>query len=190
MNCTLNSPWLTQICNILNECGFSYIWLSHNFALFDKKWLFHSIKDILFDQFKQKWTSEIENSSRGISYRLFKQEFGFESYLDRLKGKDRNIMCRFRCSNHKLPIETGRWSNIARNERYCNLCTSNTLGDEFHYILECPSLLNDRKLLLGNYYCTRVNVIKFRDLFTKNDISILRKLCKFIKIINSKVCPP
>jgi hypothetical protein len=30
--------------------------------------------------------------------------------------------CKFRTLNHKLPIEYGRWHNIARNMRFCNLC--------------------------------------------------------------------
>ena len=28
----------------------------------------------------------------------------------------------FRTYNHHLPIESGRWVNITRNERICNYC--------------------------------------------------------------------
>ena len=32
------------------------------------------------------------------------------------------------------PIETGRWQNIARNDRICTFCRDN-IGDEFHICL-------------------------------------------------------
>jgi hypothetical protein len=41
-------------------------------------------------------------------------------------------------SNHKLPIEHGRWNNIPRENRKCNSCNLEEIGDEFHYILNCP----------------------------------------------------
>ena len=35
------------------------------------------------------------------------------------------------------PMESGRWQNVDRNMRICNLCDENETEDEFHYILEC-----------------------------------------------------
>ena len=61
--------------------------------------------------------------------------------------------CRFRTTNHYLPIETGRW----RENRYCNLCNCQKLGDEYHYVLECSSLNDKRKQLLPKYYMKRHN---------------------------------
>jgi hypothetical protein len=43
--------------------------------------------DFLFDQFQQKWRSDIEKSPKGLSYRLFKENFEFEHYLDILPDK-------------------------------------------------------------------------------------------------------
>ena len=48
-------------------------------------------------------------------------------------------LAKFRTSNHKLPIETGRWSNIPRNQRICHLCETE-IGDEYHYIMKCAFL--------------------------------------------------
>ena len=46
-------------------------------------------------------------------------------------------MVHFRTANHKLPIELGRWNNIEYDERKCDLCDQRSIGDEFHYLLEC-----------------------------------------------------
>ena len=54
------------------------------------------------------------------------------------KGKIVNKLCKFRTTNHKLPIEQGRWNNTPRENRKCNLCNLEEIGDAFHYILNCP----------------------------------------------------
>jgi hypothetical protein len=62
----------------------------------------------------QNWFNQIENSSRGEFYGIFKNEFNLEKYLLKLLPHERNMITKFRCNNIKLPIETGRWSNTPR----------------------------------------------------------------------------
>ena len=56
---------------------------------------------------------------------MFKEDLKLENYLLKLPVKKYKLLYRFRCSNFKLPIETGRWGRIPRSERKCNLCNSN-----------------------------------------------------------------
>jgi hypothetical protein len=52
-----------------------------------------------------------------------------------------------------------------RENRYCNLCNCQKLGDEYHYVLEC-SFLNDKcKQLLPKYFMKRHNVVKFLNFY-------------------------
>lgn len=73
--------------------------------------------------------------------------FGFEKYIDILPVKIRKNFIKFRTSNHRLPVETGRWytCSIHLNERLCLLCNKGLIADEFHYILECSALEEMRK---------------------------------------------
>jgi hypothetical protein len=93
----------------------------------------HSLKPVLKerlrDHFIQQWITDVENSSRGEFYSILKFEFGFEKYLSNLSAKYRINLSKFRCSNMKFSIETGRWQNIARNDRICTFCRDN-IGDE------------------------------------------------------------
>ena len=66
------------------------------------------------------WLNQIENSSRGEFYGIFKNEFNVEKYLLKLLPHERNMITKFRCSKIKLPIETGRWSMTPREERICH----------------------------------------------------------------------
>jgi hypothetical protein len=50
--------------------------------------------------------------TKTINYRLFKDNFEFENYFNILEDKDIYTLCKFRTTNHKLPIETGRWNGI------------------------------------------------------------------------------
>ena len=57
--------------------------------------------------------------------------------------KMRKSFIDYRLCNNKLPIEIGRWANINRSLRKCNMSNSGTVGDEFHYVLECCFFWND-----------------------------------------------
>ena len=149
-----------------------------------------SIKTRVSDQFIQEWKSDLFNSPKGITYRIFKEEFHFEDYLDILGSKDRILFTNFRTTNHKLPIETGRWGGIERSNRKCSLCNRNEIGDEFHYIFDCNMLRRQRNRYLSDENRRQVNVLKMKKLFQSKDIIELRRLCKLIKEINATVSPP
>jgi hypothetical protein len=51
-------------------------------------------------------------------------------------SSDRIYMCKLRCLNLKLPIETGRWANVLKQNRKCHLCNLE-IGNEFHYLFIC-----------------------------------------------------
>ena len=119
----------------------------------------------LCDKYLQQWNSEKCNSSRAINYRMFKHDFKLENYLLKLSTKNARILCKFRTGNVKLPIETGRWFNIERDDRICHLCNSD-VGDEFHYIFSCTSLSAERNEYIPNYYTNRASAFSFFHLYS------------------------
>ena len=58
-------------------------------------------------------------------------------YLDDLRSIAGKIT-KLRLGSHLLPIETGRWCRIPREERLCKTC--GILGDERHLIYQCNGL--------------------------------------------------
>ena len=180
--------WIKCLKKRLNETGFSNIWQTQTFKSIE--WLKQSIKQTLLDQFLQDWNSSVHNSPKAFNYRIFKTDFKFEEYFNILDEQNSLLLCKFRTTNHKLPIEKGRWSNIPRENRYCELCQKNQIGDEYHYIFECTNLSEKRTSLLPKHLIERPNIIKFKNLMTSERKPILQKLCKFIRYINMIVCPP
>ena len=56
--------------------------------------------------------------------------------------------------------------------------------------MSCNYLKQEREKLLVSYCCNNVNTVKFNEFFSSYNVIALEKLCKFIKIINTKVPPP
>ena len=45
---------------------------------------------------------------------------------------------KIRISDHKLMIETGRYNQTSHNDRFCPICNSGIIEDEFHFLFHCP----------------------------------------------------
>ena len=184
------NPWVKCVRNILNECGLSYIFENNDFL--NRKWLKAKVSQTLKDQNLQKWSDLLCNSSKAINYCIIKNDLSFEFYLDELPKCKRELLCRFRASNFKLPVETGRWNNVPRNERICTLCNCNALADEFHYLFNCTDefIKKSRIENLDEYYRLRPDNFKFHKLFNSKNIIVLKRLCKFLLVIRERACPP
>ena len=112
-----NFKWINYVESILNRAGLGYVFINQ-VGYCDKTYL----NQILTDQCVSSWYNDIENSSRGQFYGSFKKDFGLEDYLVRLNEKTRIWITKLRASNLRIPIETGRWYNIPKDERVCTLC--------------------------------------------------------------------
>ena len=103
------------------------------------------IKSAIHDTYSKKVQSKLSSltdSSKIFLYSKIKSEFKIENYLtDMPNFKTRQLLTKFRVSDHNLEIEVGRYRNIPRNERLCVNCKR--IDDEFHFFLHC-----DRNILL------------------------------------------
>ena len=155
----------------------SGIWETHSFP--NEKWLVSAVKQKLRDIYIANWHAQLDTSSSDTTYKLIKTRFGMENYLVTLPMKFRKSLIKIRTRNHRLPIETGRWQHVTREERICNLCNQ-SLGDEFHFILECKELKGIRRKYLRMYYYKKPNVLKFHQLFNTENKKELLNLSRFI----------
>ena len=172
--------WLDCIKSILINCGHINVWQFQNFQ--NAKWLKGTVNQKLKDLFLNEWYSTIETSRSCTTYRLFKDTFCFENYLISTPHKYLSYVIKFRTGNHKLPIITGRWNNVNRENRTCTLCNQE-IGDEFHYLFVCNAFLNARRSYIKPTFYTRPNILKFKNLMNISNKVQFRKLCEFIKQI-------
>ena len=181
LNYRTNIPWLKSVKSILDECGLSYVWNNQYFV--SATWLYNNVKQILIDQFKQIWHSNLQNSSKALNYRMFKEKLEIGKYFEKLDVRSIRL-CKFRTRT-----ETGMWQNIVRENRKCLLCNSGDIGDEFHYIFSCSKFNDSRNLLIKQKIRNRPNSLKFISLMNSNNSSDMNNVC-FIRIVNQMLDSP
>ena len=121
-----------------------------------------------------------------ITFRIFKLNFKRENNQINLLSELWVPLYKFRCRNHKLPIEKFGPSSEDRNSRYCTLCHINEVGNEFHYVLKCPFFAERRMLLLGKRLFTHLLIFTINQVMIVSGTKLL-KLPKLIQIIVKNV---
>jgi len=176
------SPWIDNIKTTLCHHGFSGIWYCQNFT--SSKWLNKSATQKIKDINTQNWYADIKRSSDTSLYKHLKTEFKQSPYITQLPTSLCKSLIAFRTRNHRLPIETGRWHNIPQHLRKCNTC--NTMGDEYHFIIECSIFNEARRTYIDKYFLTRPNYMKLIELFntTGSNLKNLAIFCN--KLVNYK----
>lgn len=97
------------------------------------------------DIFYQDSFSEIKKETSKLrTYSTIKTQTGFENYLCQIQNiQDRVSLTKFRLSNHRLMIETGRHQRIEKDQRFCPFCPTK-IEDEAHFLLECKVFITLR----------------------------------------------
>ena len=175
-----NFKWINYIKSIFDNIGLSYIWA--NQLPYPPEVIKAFVKQKLTDEFIQSWFSQIEASSRGEFYGLFKTCFGLEKYLTKLSPNERENITKLRCCNVKIPVEVERWYGIPKEERICTLCAKHK-GTEFHYLFVCDFELVKiiREKHIKEYYYKNSSLMKMKGLLFYCNIKILKNLSMFIQ---------
>ena len=169
--------WAWQIKSILESNGLSFLWLNQNCL----DCSFNLIKQRILDVYKQTWYSEINNSSRLVSYCRFKHSFEQEKYLNVItEQKFRIALCKFRSSAHNLAIERGRHSNVQKEDRKCIFCNSGAIENEYHFLLVCSKFDDLRKKYFSKFYCHWPTLNKFDMLMSCDSKKVILNLSKYI----------
>lgn len=143
------------------------------------------IKQRIFDNYYQSWYSDINNSPRLQSYCIFKHNFDREIYLECIYERKYLIaLSRFRVSAHHLFIESGRYSNIPREQRLCKSCSMKKLESEFHFLLVCPNYRDLRIRYFKPYFCHWPSLNKFASLLNSTSKIVINNLSKYLYFAN------
>ena len=79
-----SSPWLLYIEKLLNDTGFCNTWIRQEMS--ESTWINVNIKQILLDQYIQKWRSDVDIGVKCFNYRLFKSDFSWNKLPESIKN--------------------------------------------------------------------------------------------------------
>ena len=112
----------------------------------------------LQEDFIHEWEKQLWSDTRRMGgnklrlYREFKSTSAWENYLSWVIIRAHKIaLSRLRTSCHQLEIEVGRHHKppIPENERICEYCSTSSVDNETHVLLECPATDSLRQTLLN-----------------------------------------
>ena len=125
------------------------------------------------EKYLDHWQSEIKTQSKLECYRTIKTNYELEEYLFTVRDiKERQILTKYRLSDHNLALEIGRrrQSWLPREQRICGHCTAGEVETEVHFLLQCDKYSKIRE----THFNTFAQVIPgFLDLDTERLLSVL-----------------
>ena len=191
--------WCLNFRNILKYYG-----LENTFNADDNAFSVKQFEVACKNQFEFFWSHSIQVAyHRGGKLELYaklKPHFGYEKYLE-LPFKFRRALGKFRTSNHRLRIETGRHCSpiIIREDRLCKYCLHGVVENKVHFLFECPYYRFERMPLIEqwiNIFGPQFMYLPVGDrlvtLLNSDNLEILSQLAKFVNLasdrINDKIC--
>ena len=174
-----SSEWFLNLASLLGKYGFNSV----PDQVEEVKSIIKIVNLALECEYVEKWKAQVNESPKcSALYKHIKHIFEREYYLENLPDNLRLAISRIRTSNHRLPIEVGRYAdNVPREERICTHCDTRAVGDEYHFILTCtnPTLLVLREKYISPYYTLNPSLTKLKELFLNRG----RKLFKLARYI-------
>ena len=96
----------------------------------------------------------------------------------------RSLIAKLRLGILPINIETGRYSGLPRDERFCPLCSNNEVESEAHVMLYCPLYDVPRANLFSHAQsiCDRFDALSeiSKIGFLTNHINMVRKTAHYI----------
>ena len=174
------TTWVSKVWDIANKYGINLDNINLPFR--------NAIKQLVTEHFKNHWKASIVDiASNPIlrTYKLFKTDFKFETYLDVVKdNRYRHTLIKLRTRSHTLGIERGRYNKTDVKQRLCPYCMR--IDDEEHFILNCDAIVHERQCLFNKIrirypiFFDLDDMQTFQFLMTSEDPQILTWLAKFI----------
>ena len=145
--------FISYMTNTLNRIGMTNRWikqLAHdNNNQLKKTKINKNILKRFHDIFTQNTLANIQNNNRLNLLISIKDTYSMENYLKIKDYQNRKAISKVRTSSH-LKIETGRWTNRARENRIYTQCRQNTVEDEYHFLFDCTMHAKERNISFEN----------------------------------------
>ena len=173
------SSWYTFIKCVLDSIGIS----KDNITIYKVKERKSktSIYNILRNLTEKVYNIKIKECNKMHLYSDIKCNLQRELYLRLQNASNRKFITCIRIGAHNLPVVTGRYANIARENRICSFCKFE-IGNELHCIMKCfhPTLVNLRNTFLSDIFKINSNLQKlpretlFKYILIASDQSIVK----------------
>ncbi len=176
--------WSSSFKNLLLDLDMEHYWTGN------RQIPLEIVKSRITERFARDWRHHCLTKDKLRTYRLFKTDIKTASHLtSNLPKYERSLISQLRLGILPLRIETGRYHNLNEAERICELCDSNQVENEHHFLFEC-GLYNDERIVMEtamNASFNDLNVTEKFDLVFKHPYSLGRYMVKSFNTRKSKL---
>ena len=177
--------WSSDICKLLTDLDMRETFVNKDTV--DIK----NARLLKHDRDKETWQINRFSYPKLRTYNVFKSEYCTEHYVKTIfhRGK-RSILSQFRTGILPLKVETGRFTNIPWYFRICELCTSNDIEDEIHFLLHCTCYTQERNILFAKALESHADFLQYEDdakiYILLNDEDLTKPLAEYLYICYMK----
>ena len=107
-----------------------------------------------------------------------------------LKRNQRSVLAKLRLGVFLINLELGCYNGTTRDKRWCPVCESKQIENEFHILFHCSIYEKERKTLLDQI---EQDNKRFKDLneidqfyILTTDFNIIRKTASFLNVVLTK----
>ena len=172
--------WATNVKNLLYTTGFGEAWLQQGVG--NAECFLNLYKQRLKDITMQNWQMKLNENKKLSVYSKVKTIIEMEKYLTHdIFPKHKHALTRFRCSAHKLAVERLRPTHT-RDQRLCIYCKkqgTETVEDEYNFLLVCPLYSDERSIYIKKYYKIPSQEI-FVKLIASSELQIQQNVAAYI----------
>ena len=128
---------------------------------------------------------ELNKTGKFYFYSTILGKFELQKYLEFPLAKElRSLLTKLRISAHSLPIETGRYNNTLKKQRFCKHCPT-SVENESHFISYCCRFDNLRLTSDYIFPSSRVDADLIKDILNPSNINNAKLICRFLKEANA-----
>lgn len=130
-----------------------------------------------------EWKENVNKKPKLRFYSLFKKTFRTENYVKlNLDPQQRSLTAQLRLGILPLRVETGRFVNLALDDRKCEICNTEAIEDECHFLFECErykDLRENWEITIKNQ-CNYIQYLELEDQLSFLFEDIPRSTAKYI----------
>lgn len=134
--------WCYWTWKILKDLHLEHIWQSEKIPKVST--FLKLVRDKIKINEESEWREEMKKKSKLRTYRKLKNSLELEPYILQFDRERRRHLTMLRGGTNKLRIERGRWRGENEYERVCNVCITQEVEDEKHFILGCSMYVRER----------------------------------------------
>ena len=132
----------------------------------------------------QLWKIETTTKTKLRTYLVTQADENRKALVNaNLSRSQGSLVAKFKLGILPLQVEVGRWKDAALEERYCKLCQTEAIEDEFHFFMQCDKFIDIRTTVYLDLH-EKTDVVVYgnqeqvlRELFSNRNMKV-RQACR------------